>query len=132
MTTFIKNRFIYSGMNLIKNVSIYFFLVITVLFCILCFAQYEVIKLCQFYYYDITNNSYFIVLNTDKKYIKDDNKLKLTYKDTNVTIYLYGSPVLQNDYAMYNFYSITNIEFDYGLNQAKVNYGKEKCLNLIF
>ncbi|GMO22420.1 MAG: hypothetical protein Ta2E_12720 [Mycoplasmoidaceae bacterium] len=127
-----KKCLIYSKMNFIKNVSIYLFVSIAVLLCILCFSQYEVIKICQFYYYDTTDNSYFIVLNADKKYIKEDNKLRLKYKDTNITIYLHGTPVVENDYTMYNFYTISNIEFDYGLNQAQINYGKESCINLIF
>jgi hypothetical protein len=117
-------------MNIIKNIATSLGILFSILIWILLGVSYEVIEQCRFYYYE--NNNYFIITAHEKKFIHDSNqKLKMNYKDQDITIYL-NSPIKQEGVYLYNFYTINPVTFDYGLNEGNVDFGSQRCLSLIF
>jgi hypothetical protein len=110
---------------MIKNLAILISLLVLILFIFLSVVSYNVIKPCDFYVYD--SNKYFVITKQEKKYIKSNNqRLNLEYKNENITIYI-NTPKTYDDYYLYDFYCLDQVEFDYGLNHALTNFGKEKC-----
>lgn len=82
------------------------------------------IKTCVFYQYE--NASYLIVRENDKKYIKNVNQqLILTYKDIDYKIYITEQSLKENDYYLYDFYCLDITNFEYGMNNGYINYGRQ-------
>ncbi|MDR1850525.1 MAG: hypothetical protein LBQ45_00100 [Mycoplasmataceae bacterium] len=119
-------------METTKNAFIYTTISLFVLIVCLCFTKIDIIKPCSFY---VNSTDLVIAVNEhDKKYIKEYNSTyKLEFREVTYKIQIQDLIAKENGFYMYEFYCYNygGDNFDIGLNNGYIDYGKESCLQVI-